>query len=44
MLKRSTGGKTMGSGWKGRKWRAVRNVARRVGGRGDSVVWLVGVC
>ena len=26
----------MGSGWKGRKWRAVRSVARRVGGREDS--------
>lgn len=35
MLKRSTGGKSMGSVRKGRAWRAVMNVARTVGGRGD---------
>ena len=37
MLKSRTGGKSIGNGWKGRKWRAVRRVASNVGGRGDSV-------
>lgn len=36
MLKRRTGGKSMGRGWKGRACSAVMRVARRVGGRGDS--------
>ena len=36
MLKRRIGGKIMGRGWKGRAWRAVINVARRVGGSGES--------
>lgn len=36
MLNSSTGGKSMGSGWKGRAWRAVMRVASRVGGSGDS--------
>jgi hypothetical protein len=36
VLKRRTGGKSIGRGWKGRAWRAVTRVARRVGGRGDS--------
>ena len=36
MLKRRTGGKTIGSGEKGRACRAVIRVARRVGGRGLS--------
>jgi hypothetical protein len=31
----------MGSGWKGRACRAVMRVARRVGGRGDSVGWVL---
>lgn len=32
------GGKSIGRGWKGRAWRAVMRVARRVEGRGDSVM------
>ena len=35
MLKRSTGGKTMGSGRKGLAWSAVTRVARSIGGRGE---------
>jgi hypothetical protein len=34
-----TGGKSMGSGWKGRACRAVMRVARSVGGRGEPRVY-----
>jgi len=34
-LKRSTGGKSMGRGRKGRAWRAVMKVARSIGGNGE---------
>lgn len=37
MLKSRTGVKTKGSGCSGRACKAVMRVARRVGGRGDSV-------
>lgn len=37
VLKRRTGGKSIGSFWNGRACKAVRRVARMVGGRGDSV-------
>ena len=37
VLKSRTGGKTMGSVRKGRKCNAVMNVARRVGGKGDTI-------
>lgn len=37
MLKRRIGGKIIGRGWNGRACRAVMSVARRVGGRGDSM-------
>lgn len=43
MLKSRTGGKIMGSGWKGRAWRAVTRVARRIGGiddPGEKIYWL----
>lgn len=36
MVKRRTGGKSMGRGRKGRMWRGAMRVARRVGGKGDS--------
>jgi hypothetical protein len=37
VLKRRTGGNSMGRRWKGRPCRAVRRVAKMVGGKGDSV-------
>jgi hypothetical protein len=36
VLKRRTGGNNIGRAWKGRKCKLVMNVARIVGGSGDS--------
>lgn len=40
MLKRKTGVKARGRGWRGRAWRAVVKVARRTGGRGEPGEWV----
>ncbi|KAM5500741.1 hypothetical protein McaMca56_002592 [Microsporum canis] len=40
-VRSSTGGKSIGNGWKGRKWSAVTKVASNVGGKGDSICDLV---